>query len=64
MGVRFPPGRDQRLKFLLAQTHLDSAHRLQRADGTAVAKGQFGDLALLPEVAVHTVLLDRDAEHP
>ena len=63
MRIRIPPGGDQRLQLVLGKAHLEGAHRLQRPDAAAVAEGQLSDLALLPEVGVDAVLLDRNVEH-
>lgn len=61
--VALPPQIDQRLKFILGQPHIQSAHRIDRTDGAAVAEGQLRNLTLLAQVAVDAVLLYRDAEH-
>ena len=53
----------QRRQFLFREPHLQRAHGRQRADRAAVAEGEFGDLPLLPQVAVLAVLLDGHMEH-
>ena len=51
------------LEFLLGKTHLQSAHRLEGAYRSAVSQGEFGNLALLPEMGVLPVLFHRHMEH-
>lgn len=61
--ISLPPGIDQRLQFFFLQAVIQGAHRFQGTDRSAVSEGEFRDLALLPEMAVDTVLLNRYAKH-
>ena len=63
MRIGFAPLAHQRRQFLFLYPHLQRAHGRQRADRAAVAEGEFGDLPLLPQVAVLAVLLDGHMEH-
>ena len=53
----------QRRKLIFGQAHIDSAHCLECADAAAVAERQFSDFTFLTQVAVDTMLLDRDLKH-
>ena len=46
-GIGCAPGVHQRLEFVFLKPHFDSAHRLERAHGAAIAERQFRDFALL-----------------
>ena len=50
-------------ELLFLQAHVQGTHCLQCSDAAAVAESQFCDFALLPQVAVHAVLLHRHMEH-
>ena len=62
-GIRLSPHIDQRLQIFFGDAHVRSAHGFQGADAAAVAQGEFRDFAFLPEMAVLSVFLDRDATH-
>ena len=51
------------LEFLLGKPHLQSAHRLEGAHRSAVAQGQLGNLAFLPQMCVLPVLFHRHMKH-
>ena len=53
----------QRREFLLGEAHLDSAHRLERTSGAAIAEGQFSDFAFLAKMAVDAMLFDWYLKH-
>lgn len=61
--IGFSPRVYQRLKLVLGQSHLQSAHCFERTDGAAVAKCQFRNLAFLPQMAVHAMLFHWNFEH-
>lgn len=61
--IRGAPCINERLKLLLGKPHLQGAHRLERADRPAIAEGEFGDLAFLPEMGVLVVFLYGNVEH-
>ena len=61
--VGLSPGIHQRLQFLLRDTHVQCAHGFQCTNATTITKSQLGDLALLTEVSIDTMLLNRDMEH-
>ena len=62
VGVRGPPLVDHALQLLLRDGSA-AVHRLHGADAALVSAGQHSDLALLAEVLVHAVLLDRHVVH-
>ena len=61
--VGLPPALLDVRQILLGYAHLQRAHGLQRALAAAIAQGQGGDLATLPQVRVLAVLLHGHVEH-
>ena len=62
-GVGLPPCVHQGLQLLLGQAVVQRTHGFQRPHRAAVAQGQLGDLALLPEMAVDPMFDHGDMEH-
>ena len=63
MRVGAAPLSDQHGKFIFGQAHFQCAHGLQRTHRTTVTEGQLGNLALLTEMSVYTMLFYWNAEH-
>lgn len=63
MWIGFAPLRYQCGKLLFGQPHVERAHSDERAGGTPVTKSQLGNLPLLTQVRVLTMLFNRNMEH-
>ena len=63
LRIGLPPGRDQRQKLVLIQTHVQRSHGLQCAYRAAVAEGELRNFTLLPQVTVRAMLFYGNAEH-
>ena len=64
VGIAAAPHVHQRLELVFGQAHVESAHRFKGTDAAAIAEGELGDFAFLPEVAVLAVLFHDAAKHP
>ncbi len=63
MRIAAPPHIHQRLKLLLGQAHVQSAHCPQRSRAAAIAQCQLGNFPFLPEMRVLAMLLNRYTKH-
>ena len=62
-GIRSPPRFDQRRKFFLLHSHLQSAHIFQCLDFTAVPKRQLRDFSFFAKLSVDAVFDHRHSKH-